>query len=76
MSDPPTMPLATRFGISSKPASRELTSAGTSAHSRLFVQVTGSAFIELSWESEFASMSDLPCSRQRTTKIHLAEIGL
>ena len=30
---------------------------------------------ELPWESEFASMSDLPCSRQRTTKIHLAEIG-
>ena len=31
---------------------------------------------ELSSESEFAAMSDLPCSRQRTTKIHLAEIGL
>src|SRR5271157_94449 len=34
MSDPPTMPLATRFGISSKPISRELTPAGTSAHRR------------------------------------------
>src|SRR5271166_1373817 len=39
MSDPPTMPLATRFGIASKPASRELTSAGTSAHSRLYDRV-------------------------------------
>jgi hypothetical protein len=30
---------------------------------------------ELSWQSEFASMRDLSCSRQRTTKIHFAEIG-
>ena len=70
------MPLAPRFGISPKPVSRELTPAGTSAHRRLYVQVTGSPFIsELSWESELASISDLPCSRQRTTKIHLAETG-
>ncbi len=39
MSDPPIMPLATRFGIPSNPVSRELTPAGTSAQSRLFAQV-------------------------------------
>ena len=63
----------------------------TSHHRRLTVQVDSRTLARLSglivvcfgrfwvlqtsWESEFASMSDLPCSRQRTTKIHLAEIG-
>ena len=31
---------------------------------------------ELSSESEFAAMSDLPCSRQRTTKIYLRRLVL
>ena len=40
MSEPPTMPQVPRFGISDMPVSRELTPAGTSAHSRLYSQVT------------------------------------